>query len=136
MTRSRAMKKLVFVLLLFCLGLGKAGATYVQSIVAQTAFQTVPTSWAAPDDGFIQVPIGFTFQFNGVNYTQVFINSNGMLSFTAGSTDFNNSAMPIAAAPTDRILALWDDLDRSVGGTITHGTLGTAPNRQIGRAHV
>jgi uncharacterized repeat protein (TIGR01451 family) len=107
-----------------------AQAAYTQNIVPQTAWQTVSTNWAAGDDSQTQVPIGFAFNFNGVNYTNVFLNSNGVLSFTAGFTAFNNIALP-NTTPNNAIFAYWDDLDRSVGGTITYGTVGTAPNREF-----
>ena len=113
-----------------------ARADYAQSIVAQTAFQTAPTTWTtATDDSQIQVPIGFGFVFNGTTYTQVFINSNGALSFSAGFNQWTNTTMPVPTPnPQDLILPFWDDLDPVGGagtGTISYGTIGTAPNRQF-----
>ena len=118
------------------LGICNARADYVQSIVAQTLFQIAPTIWTtAGDDTQIQVPIGFGFVFNGITYNQVFINSNGALSFSVGFTQYTNTAMPIPVAnPQDVILPFWDDLDPVGGagtGIISYGTIGTAPNRQF-----
>ncbi len=125
------MRVILFLLALFGLGIAPAQATYVQTIVAQTAFQTVPTAWAPADDAQLSIPIGFTFSFNGVAYTSVWVNSNGMLSFSAGSTAYNDTPLPSAAAPTDMILPYWDDINAPVAGNVTYGTLGTAPNRQL-----
>jgi uncharacterized repeat protein (TIGR01451 family) len=105
-------------------------AAYTQNLVAQTPFQTVTNNWAAGDDSQIQVPIGFTFNFNSVNYTNVWINSNGVLSFSAGFNAYVNGALP-NATPTNGIFGYWDDINVPAGGTITYGTIGTAPNREF-----
>jgi uncharacterized repeat protein (TIGR01451 family) len=105
-------------------------AAYTQNLVAQTPFQTVTNNWAAGDDTQVQVPIGFTFNFNGVNYTNVWINSNGVLSFSAGFNTWTNSALP-NASPPNGVFGYWDDIDVTAGGNITYGTVGTAPNREF-----
>jgi uncharacterized repeat protein (TIGR01451 family) len=125
------MRVFLLMLAMLCLGLAPAQAAYVQTVVAQTAFQTVPTVWNPADDAQIQIPIGFTFNFNGANYTNVWVNSNGTLSFTAGTTNYTNVALPYTTAPTDLILPYWDDLLAPGFGNVTYGTLGTAPNRQL-----
>jgi uncharacterized repeat protein (TIGR01451 family) len=134
-TRAREergrMRVFLIMLALLCWGLSPARAAYVQTIVTQTAFQTVPTVWAPTDDAQLQIPIGFTFTFNGTNYTNVWVNSNGMLSFSAGTTAYGNLALPVATAPTDMILPYWDDILAPTAGNVTYGTLGTAPNRQL-----
>lgn len=117
--------------IVMCLFMMQARAGYVQNVVAQTAWQTVTTNtWAAPDDANILVPIGFTFNFNNVNYTNVYINSNGVLNFTTGTSAYANAALPSAPA-ADSILPYWDDMYAPGGGNITYGTVGTAPNRQF-----
>jgi uncharacterized repeat protein (TIGR01451 family) len=127
---SAIAKVLVAIALSFGFGVSASFAAYTQNIVAQTAFQTVTNNWAAADDDQLQVPIGFGFTFNGITYNNVWINSNGALSFTAGFTTYSNTAMPVAT-PADVILPYWEDLNRPAGGTITYGTLGVAPNRQF-----
>lgn len=96
------------------------------------------------DDDFQVVNLGFTFDFAGVNYTQVRILSNGALQFGADTgfqRDFGNEALPItntpnscggcsAGSPADRvILPYWDDLEPSANGSVRYQSKGTAPNR-------
>ncbi|MBU0675377.1 MAG: hypothetical protein KJ950_12095 [Proteobacteria bacterium] len=95
------------------------------------------------DDDKTLVTIGFTFNFAGIDYTQVRIMSNGALHFGADQnfqTDYTNEALPItttvngpcAESPADRVIApYWDDLQPGSGGTVRYDTLGSAPNRRF-----
>ncbi|MDI9319601.1 MAG: T9SS type A sorting domain-containing protein [Phycisphaerales bacterium] len=71
------------------------------------------------------IPIGFTFNYCGTNYTNVYAGSNGWLSFSAlvSSYSFNSSG-----TLSNTLFPLWDDLDGS-SGSATYATTGTAPNR-------
>ena len=73
-------------------------------------------------------PIGFTFNFDGNNYTQVMASADGVLLFGTGrtATAANNLA---TATATQRpgIAALWDDLQCRSG--VTYQLSGVAPNR-------
>ncbi|NOT04175.1 MAG: S8 family serine peptidase [Anaerolineales bacterium] len=83
------------------------------------------------------VPLGFEFWYMGTRYTQVYVSSNGWLSFNdsgADSLTLNdldnsaNNASNVAARP---ILApLWDNLGGAgAGSAASYTTNGTAPNR-------
>jgi hypothetical protein len=72
------------------------------------------TVLAAGDDTATLVNLGFTFPFQGVNRTSVFVNSNGNLTFGAGSTDFSETVPEFLAGPP-RIAPRWDDLDAGDG---------------------
>ncbi|WP_173917522.1 hypothetical protein [Halobacillus sp. Marseille-Q1614] len=65
------------------------------------------------DDGFSQVNFtqGFTFSFYGANYTSLFVNSNGNLTFNAGDGDFFETIADFINDNNPRIAALWDDLN-------------------------
>jgi hypothetical protein len=69
--------------------------------------------------------LGFSFPFFGINYSNVYINPNGHLTFgTAPSgfgTDWNNQSFPLDDS-TPRIAPFWDDFDpTSEGrGTVTY----------------
>ncbi len=69
------------------------------------------------DDNSVQVPLGFSFPFQGSDYGSVFVNSNGNLTFGSGDSDFSES---IAELLNDqpRIAALWDDLSPNAGGLV------------------
>jgi hypothetical protein len=80
------------------------GATYL------TSQQFLP----ATDDGFegpIDIPTGFPF--GSSIQTQVFVGTNGLISFGTGYNSFANQAFPGNAAIQDRYLVapFWDDVD-------------------------
>lgn len=72
---------------------------------------------AAGDDTSTQVNFnGFTFPFQGTNWSSVFVNSNGNFTFGAGDTDFSET-VPEFLAGAPRIAPRWDDLN-AAGGII------------------
>lgn len=83
-------------------------------------------------------PIGFTFNFWGVNYTDFFISSNGFITFDAGSGSgcCTGQNLPSTTAPNNLIAFSWDDLDPGNGGqpttnVVRYQTIGVAPNRTL-----
>jgi hypothetical protein len=75
------------------------------------------------------IPIGFTFNFCGTDYTQIIASSNGWLSFNTAataSTPMNSSTNLLSIRPA--LFPLWDDLSGSVGAA-SFGLVGTAPDR-------
>ena len=71
------------------------------------------------DDAFEAVAIsGFTFPFYGQNFSQVFVSSNGFLTFGTGSDAHYNTTLPSISAPANLIAPLWDDLDTRGTGDI------------------
>jgi hypothetical protein len=84
----------------------------------------------ADDDNSLE-SIGFTFNFDGSDYTMIDINSNGTASFTGSSTDFEAELMPTDFIPGPSLAVFWDDLDPSNSGDVYVQTLGTAPNRRF-----
>src|SRR5438128_5571056 len=81
------------------------------------------------DDVSGPLPIGFPFNFYGTGYSQVFVSSNGFLSFLSeqGSA-FHAAHIPSSGVPNAIIAGLWTDL---AGGKIYYQTLGTTPNRRF-----
>jgi len=57
------------------------------------------------------VPMGIDFPFYGNSFNSVRICTNGFLSFTDGSTAFDNQMLPNSGAPANLIAAMWDDMD-------------------------
>ncbi|AFM04555.1 fibronectin type III domain-containing protein [Bernardetia litoralis DSM 6794] len=84
------------------------------------------------------LPIGFTFTYDGVPYTDFKASSNGFLTFGVATTasgttndldddSFSTNSMYPVLAP------LWDDLDGgdAVGAKAAYVLTGTAPNRVL-----
>jgi hypothetical protein len=90
------------------------------------------TAVALTDDNAFLVPLGFTFNFYGNDFTQVYFGSNGFLTFTnSGTTDFTNDCpVPNVNTPDDAIYVLWDDLVLSGSGY--RQTFGACPNTSGG----
>ena len=96
-----------------------ASATQVASMKADT--YVMPST-----------PIGFTFNFDGVDYTNFRANSNGMFSFNTAATNTSANNLDGSTAATRPLLApLWDDLDgRATGGSnASYEVPGTAGSR-------
>ncbi|MBK8847022.1 MAG: lamin tail domain-containing protein [Bacteroidetes bacterium] len=77
-------------------------------------------------------PIGFSFPFYGVNKTDVFISTNGFISFNpfSGNGCCSGAFLPSPGFnPNDLIALAWNDLNAGFG-SITHFNL-TAPNRFV-----
>lgn len=103
-----------------------------KSIETQTAFESVSinfqedthTSSAIYDDAIDEnVPIGFSFPFNGTTYSTVNIDSNGHLAFVDITSEYSNQELP-RNNREQSIYPYWDDLNVDKGGTIKYGTLG------------
>ncbi len=63
------------------------------------------------DEEFLKIPIGFTFQFFTLDFSEVYVGANGFLSFVEPTTP--NSINPTIAStnvPNNYIAVLWDDL--------------------------
>lgn len=91
------------------------------------------------DDGCTSpLGIGFTFNYYCSNYSNVLIYSNGMIQMDIGVP----STFPLGydaaqlfgtstGVPNALVAFRMDDLDPTVGGTITYTTVGTSPNQQF-----
>lgn len=75
------------------------------------------------DNGTSQASLGFTFPYFGSNYTNVYVNANGNLTFNAASSDYDqdrdefvSGLRDVGTSPVGPAIApLWDDLDPTVG---------------------
>jgi uncharacterized protein (TIGR03437 family) len=68
---------------------------------------------ALDDDDSRQVALPFAFPFFGATYQQVFVNSDGNLTFTAGDSASTDRSLGRMTAGPPRISPLFDDLDPS-----------------------
>lgn len=75
--------------------------------------------------------LGFNFSFYGVTRTQVFVNSNGNLTFggpDAGTVDYEGQQGPLplgsyCSSTLPHIFPLWQDLNPAAGGTVRFNAL-------------
>ncbi|MEZ5355775.1 MAG: PEP-CTERM sorting domain-containing protein [Bryobacteraceae bacterium] len=64
----------------------------------------------ASDDLIVPVNMGAAFTFYGETATQAIVSSNGVITFTVGSNEFLNSALPANAFSYRTLFPYWDDL--------------------------
>jgi len=68
---------------------------------------------ASGDDASAAIPVGFTFPFYGVDYTSVYVSTNGLISFGVADSAYANT--DLTTSPAEPVIApFWDDL--YVGG--------------------
>jgi len=91
---------------------------------------TLDASSIGDDVGVGNLPIGFTFPYNGGSQTVFAASSNGLLllgNTTVALTGFSANAL---ASNANAIAPFWDD-NNTTGGSIIYATTGTAPNRVL-----
>lgn len=93
---------------------------------------TGASALAGVDNGFVgltQADLnGFTFQFEGTTYDQLFVSSNGLITFEEGTTESANddlSSLGAAIAP------FWDDLTAESQGQVLWEVLGEGGTQQL-----
>jgi hypothetical protein len=57
------------------------------------------------------VSLGISFPFYGSSFNTARICTNGFLSFTDASTEYNNQGLPNPGAPANLVAPMWDDMD-------------------------
>jgi|GEM_PF-3710775 len=93
-----------------------------------TALSLTPTgTFSELDEGMATVTLPFPVQFYGNSFSEVQVNTNGVLIFNMNYFDntFDNQGIPNANAPNLMVAPFWDDLDGSGGGTIYAGQVGS-----------
>jgi uncharacterized repeat protein (TIGR01451 family) len=79
------------------------------------------------DDSFNAINIGFTFNYNGIDYTQVSINNNGFIAMGASVV---NSYNPLSSGTSNNVIsALGGDLQGNAGGVLRSELIGSSPNQ-------
>jgi len=77
------------------------------------------------------IPIGFTFYYVGVPYTNIYASSNGFISFNSSATSEKVNDLKMGSVNLRPLIApLWDDLDgRATGSKASYKTTGTTGSR-------
>lgn len=114
--------------------------SYTQAVETFTTEVCGTTNGPSGDDVVsATLPIGFTFNYYGVNYTQFAISTNGNIQLGDGSgsannptysTAFTDAAIPNTANPNNMVALAWDDWSVN-SGEINYGVIGNAPNRKL-----
>lgn len=90
------------------------------------------------DDGYYRVVLPFTFKYYGLDYTTIWVSSNGWLSFGADPGTYiehNSASLPDSRAPSEAVYPFWDDLsfrdNDSRSDRLHYVIQGSAPNRVL-----
>ena len=110
---------------------GATITTYQRSTFAKSMTAlTDATSGPSGDDGNVDIPIGFTFNYCGGSYTQAKLSTNGWLSLNqTGTLGYANLALFDNSAPNATLAPWWDDLTDDATSSVSYKTEGVAPNR-------
>jgi subtilisin family serine protease len=125
----------------FTLNFSNGQSTTVQVGGAQGSYHcTTPSmSWRTitgtnlnlGDDSWATVNPGFAVQFGTSSYSTVYVNANGLISFTNNTgSQFSNQQLPYSSFTT-LVAPFWDDLYPSGADNVYWQTLGSAPNREL-----
>jgi thermitase len=68
------------------------------------------------DDDVQKIALPFDFRFYGTTYNDLWVSSNGFVSFANGYKNFINDCLPSTDKPNNAIYAFWDDLQPADGG--------------------
>ncbi len=72
----------------------------------------------ADDEGYVgPIELDFPFPFYGKVYTQVYLATNGYLSFKPPPADFGSGTIPVGTSPNGLISAFWADLNMGIIAT-------------------
>ena len=79
------------------------------------------------------IPLPFTFSFFGTDYNEVYVSSNGFLTFDAASPSgcCTGGLIPSPQGPNNLIAGWWEDLDPPEGGAIRYRTVGNPGNQRF-----
>jgi len=108
------------------------GYTYNDTVSYNWVAASTDTGISGDDEISGAVNIGFNFPFYGINYSQLYFNTNGGITFGSGSYEYGSFDIPNTNAPNNLIAPLWEDLvvgspDNS--GAIFYSQGGVVPNR-------
>jgi hypothetical protein len=71
------------------------------------------------DDSYVgPISIGFDFPYYGNSYNQIYVGSNGILTFGSGSNSRTNTAIPTETDPNNMLAMWWEDLDPPENGHV------------------
>jgi hypothetical protein len=114
-----------FILLLW----GAIFTTPVRAVENEITYNGVNTNLVGDDSYAGPFNLGFTFNYYGVDYTQAYVNINGMLTFGSGNSSYSNGALA-SSGPNTAIYPFWDDLVTG-SGKIYYTSVGEEGSRKF-----
>jgi hypothetical protein len=89
----------------------KSGACWYPLDASFTALTSADLDGGSMDDGYWgPIALGFDYVLYGVTYTEIYINTNGNITFGGGYTSYTPAGFPDAAGPA-MIAPFWGDVD-------------------------
>ncbi len=88
----------------------------------RSGFETLPHAVTNVDDAAYQFDTSFDMDFFGTTYGDLYVGTNGILTFGAGNSAYTSVAFPISSIPPV-IAAFWADVDLRPGGSGDENTL-------------
>ena len=85
------------------------------------------------DDTYWTFAFGWNFRYRGASYSTCYVNSNGSINFSYGSSNYNEYTFPSTSIDPNCIGPYCWDLyaGASSQGIIRWGTYGSSPNRKV-----
>ena len=105
---------------------GFVGSTGAYSSISGTTLTTATTD----DNGVGNLPIGFSFNFNGANHTIFGMRTNGLIELDQATATLSGFSSNALASSANCIAPLWDD-NNTVGGTMIYATTGPVGSRVL-----
>ena len=102
-----------------------AGSTGTYTAITGT---TLGSAAIGDDVGIGNLPIGFSFNYNGTNHTIFGARSNGLIELDQAAATLSGFSGNSLTTNANCIAALWDD-NNTTGGSIIYSTTGTAGSR-------
>jgi subtilisin family serine protease len=113
---------------------------YVFAPAASSYVTISGTNLNLGDDSIVQITPPFPVGYGGGSFSQLYVGSNGTISFTDAYSDFNNSTLPpqeeppfVIPQPTTLVAPWWQDLFpvKGTAQNVFWEVVGTAPNREL-----
>ncbi|MEM7302364.1 MAG: DUF4347 domain-containing protein, partial [Pseudomonadota bacterium] len=84
------------------------------------------------DDDNDRISIGFDFNFYGTDYNELYVSSNGLITFGSGDSNWTNATLDGSASNGRALISvLWDDYNPAASGDVFYEVVGTPGNRQL-----
>lgn len=102
----------------------------IRAVENEVTFNGINTNLTGDDSAAGPFNLGFTFNYYGVDYTQAYVNINGMLTFGTPNSSYSNGALS-STGPNTAIYPFWDDLVTGSTGKIYYASVGEAGSRRF-----